>query len=107
MTVNEVAKSGLNKSILRVSTAGEKPEELCKGLTDGKVFFFQKKKSECLQILTYSFHYNGLESLEDLYLTPLDLLLGVHKGSTYGGYLSISMVGAMIYVKNVLSLSKS
>ena len=106
MTGNEVAKSGLNKSILRVSTSGEKLEELCKGLTDGKVFF-QKKKSECLQILTYSLRYNGLESLEDLYLTPLDLLLGVHKGSTYGGYLSISMVGELIYVKKVLSLSKS
>ena len=69
--------------------------------------FKKKKKHECIVLLTKYLCYNGLESLKDLDLTPLDLVSGVHKGSTHGGYLSLSMIGSLISVKKFLTLAQS
>ena len=68
---------------------------------------FMKNMSKCLTLLTKSLLYNGLESLEDLYATPLDLVSGIHKGSAHGGYIPLLMVGALISVNFFLSLSRS
>ena len=69
--------------------------------------FKKNKNHECLVLLTNYLCYNGLESLKDLDLTPLDLVSGVHKGSTHGGYLSLSMIGSLISVKKFLTLAQS
>ena len=61
---------------------------------------FKKNKYGFIHLLTNSLRYNGIESLEDLYLTPLDLVLVVNKGSAHGGYLPLYMVGELISVKN-------
>ena len=62
---------------------------------------------ECLTILTESLFYSGLKYLRDLDATALDLVSGIHKKSTHGDYLLILMVGALISVKNFLSLDWS
>ena len=68
---------------------------------------FNNKKDKCINLLINSLHYNGLESLKYLDLTPLDLVLGVHKGSAHGDYLPVSMVGALISVKKFFRLEQS
>ena len=60
---------------------------------------FNTKKGACISLLTNLLCVNGFEYLEDVDMTPLDLVSGIHKGSTYGAYLPLSMVGALIYVK--------
>ena len=68
---------------------------------------FKKNKDKCINLLTNYLHCNGLESLKDLYLTPLNFVSGVHKGSEYGGYLPLSMVGALISVEKFLNVAWS
>ena len=65
---------------------------------------FMKKKDECIFLLNNSLCYNSFDYLKDLYLTPLDLLSGVHKRSVHGSYLDLSMVGAIISVNKHLTM---
>ena len=67
---------------------------------------YQHKYAKCLQLLTNYLHYNGLEFLEDLDTTPLDIVQGVHKGTAHGGYLPLAMLGALVSVKFLFTLSK-
>ena len=60
---------------------------------------FNKKEDECIFLLTNYLYYNGLESLEYLDVTSLDLVFGIHKGSAHGGYLPLLMVQALILVR--------
>ena len=67
---------------------------------------FMKNMSKCLTLLTKSLLYNGLESLEDLYATPLDLVSDVHKSYAHGGYLPLLMVGVIISVNKYLTMAQ-
>ena len=92
--------------IFGLSSQGESLGEWGKGpsIVDAD---FLKNRDECLTILNNSLCYNGLDSLDGLDATPLDLVSGVHKGSAHGSYLTLLMLGALISVKNFLSLARS
>ena len=103
LTGGEVAESELDKFIFGLSSQGERLEVMRKGsiLSEDDAM---KKKNNCLVLLTNYLCYNGLNSLEDLDLTPLYLVSGLNKGSTYGGYLPLSMFEALIYVNKYLTM---
>ena len=84
LTGVEVENSELATFISGLSYQGESLEEMCKVPNPCK-YTFNKNKYECLVLLTNSFHYNGLDYLEDIYSTPLYLVYGVHKASDHGG----------------------
>ena len=69
-------------------------------------YVFMNNNYECLVILTNYLHYNILNYLKELDSTHLDLVFGVHKGSTHGGYLPIYMVGDIISVNKYLTLAQ-
>ena len=71
---------------------------------DEKDVNLDTKKAKCIYLLASYLLSNGLESLEDLEATPLELVYGIHKVPFCGCYLPSSMVGVLISVKKYLSL---
>ena len=106
LTGGEVAKQELAKLTFVIYYQGEIPEETGKFPNISKDAC-NKNKDECIVILTNSLCYNGLEYLEYLDSTPLDLVSGVYKGSAHGSYLPLSIVGALIHVNKFLTLEQS
>ena len=60
---------------------------------------FARNKVECLNLLNNYLFYNGIDSLKDLDVIPLDLVSFVHNGSVHGRYLPFSMVRSLISVR--------
>ena len=63
------------------------------------------KSKTCLTLLSQYLLQNGLNSLEELEATPLELLSGINKVPFNGCYLPLLMVGVLISVKKYLSLA--
>ena len=63
------------------------------------------KKETCLTLLTLSLLQNGLNYLEDIEATPLELVSGIHKVPFCGCHLTITMVGVLFSMKKYLSLA--
>ena len=72
-------------------------------LYDGKTL--GEKKDIFISLLTSYILTNGLVSLEDLEVNPLELVSGIHKVPFNGCYLPSSMVGALTSVNKYLSLA--
>ena len=106
MTGGEINISELADFICGLYSQGVRLEGQGKG-TSLVGAIFMKNWDECLTLLTNSLRYNGPESLDELDKTPLDLVYVIHKGSAHGGYLPLSMVGALIFVKKFLSMARS
>ena len=88
LTRGESAISELATSIFGLSSQEMRLDDWGKGLrvVDAD---FKNKKDKCLTLLKNSLRYNGPESLDDLYLTPLDLVYSIHKDSAHGGYIQL------------------
>ena len=88
---------GLYSSAVRLEKLGEDKDK------DG--INIDTKISKCLTLLTQSLLQNGLELLEELEATPLELVSGIHKVPFLGRYLPLSIVGVLISMKNYLRLA--
>ena len=98
LTGVEVNISELDAFIISLSSQGVRLEEWGKGtsVVDAN---FMKNRDECLTLLTNLLCYNRLKSLDDLDVTPLDFVSGLHEGSLHGSYLPLLMVEDLISVK--------
>ena len=106
LTGNEVAKLDIATFIFSLSTPGEKHEKLYTDLIISDIVY-QRKEAKCLQLLINSLLYSIIESIKDLYGNTLDMLQGVPKGATHGGYMTLAMFSALISMKKFLMLAKS
>ena len=80
------------------------------GICNGKIIgdkIHKIKKNQWLHILTNSLQFHGLETLNDLYGTPLELVQGVHNCTVHWVYLPLAMVLGPISVKKYLTLAKA
>ena len=68
--------------------------------------YLYTKITMCLTLLSQYLLQKGLESLEELEETPLDLVPGIHKVPFHGCYLPLSIVGVLIYVKKYPSIAR-
>ena len=73
---------------------------------DEDILDIDTKRENCLTILSSYLLQNGLELLEELEATPLELVSDIHKFPFIGCYLPLLMVGVLIYVKKYLSLAR-
>ena len=101
----EIAISEMDTFIFSLSHQGVRLEEWGKGLVAVEAEFV-KNMDDCLTLLTNLLCYNGLESIDGLDATPLDLVSGIHRGFAHGAYPQILMLGALVSVKRFLSLAQ-
>ena len=89
---------GLSASPVRLKNLGDYKDE--------NQLDLDTKTTMCITLLTKFLLQNGLESLEELEETPLELVSVIYKSTDHVYYLPLFIVGALISVKNYLGLAR-